>query len=478
MTSSLHNIQEIPGKGRGVIATVFIPKGTRIISEPPLFRVRREGSSKDLQKTILKKVASLDNEQQQQFFDLHDAFYDASDSYLGRVRTNALPLGSNSLEGGIFLESSRINHSCIQNAQHTWNEDLQRLTVHALRDISEGEEVTIFYLSDRPNHRARSEALFSSFRFTCSCSLCSLPDNERQKSDKNLDEIKRLDESIGDGITILSAPLQALHDVRKLLDLLSDEGIADASVPRAYYDAFQIAVMHSDLARGSMFAERAAATRVLVEGNDSPTVRKMQRFAEDPSNHPGYGYTEKWKTTTVDVRTVLDKGECEGWLWREVQVRDGHYADLRSEVAFPSFKNLPSDSGIDMRYFGTSDGFNYGPVKHWCFLGEIIDVQTFLRLRLVVKDKTNQRLIIAFHTDERGGELDLTLLQKGYTVAVLYAENHGFLDMTEGIRHEIPGNLKNNIPSLRGLALVRDVIEELRLFEPVLDAACSGIVIR
>jgi len=64
---------------------------------------------------------------------------------------------------------------------------------------------------------------------------------------------------IGNGIVIFSAPLQALHNVRKLLALLDNEGITDASVPRAYYDAFQVAVARGDLARASMFAERAAS---------------------------------------------------------------------------------------------------------------------------------------------------------------------------------------------------------------------------
>ncbi|KAF2477434.1 SET domain-containing protein [Lindgomyces ingoldianus] len=408
----LYTIQEIAGKGRGVLAATSITKGTRIISEPPLFRVFRGGSSKEqLHEAILKTIADLNGEQRQQFLALHNAFDDESGPELGRVRTNALPLGSDAIEGGIFLDSSRINHSCIQNAQNTWNEDLQKLTIHALRDISEGEEITIFYLTDRPNRQARSEALLSSFRFTCSCSLCSLPTNERHKSDTNLDEIKRLDELIGDGMTIFSAPLQALHNVRKLLALLDNEGFADASVPRAYYDAFQIAITHGDMARASIFAERAASNRI------------MERYAKDPSEHSAYGYTGKWRTEMVDIPSGLDKDAYEGWLWKEEQ-------------------NLPGDNDINMEYLGIIDGFHYSPIKHWCFLGEIIEVETIFRLRLIVKDKANHRVPIAFHTDEGGQELDQALLQHGYTVAILYAEHHGFLDMTEGIRHEVPSNIK------------------------------------
>jgi len=442
MAACLYTIQEIAGKGRGVLAATFISKGTRIICEPPLFRVPRGGSSKErLHETTLKTITGLNEEQRQQFLALHNAFSGESGPELGRVRTNALPLGSDAIEGGIFLDSSRINHSCIQNAQNTWNEDLQKLTIHALRDISEGEEITIFYLTDRPNRRARHEALLSSFRFTCSCSLCSLPTDERHKSDKNLDEIKRLDELVGNGMTVISAPLQALRNIRKLLALLDNEGIADASIPRAYYDAFQIAVMHGDLARASIFAERAASNRTVMEGKDSRTVQKMESYSKDPCEHPAYGYTGKWRTTAIDIPSGLDKDAYEVWLWKEERVSDGQYADFRSDT-FPSFENLPGDNDINMEYLGTLDGFHYSPVKHWCFLGEILEVEAILRLRLIVKDKAGHQLPIAFYTDERGEELDRALLRKGYTVSILYAEHHGFMDMTEGIRHEAQSNIK------------------------------------
>ena len=48
-----------------------------------------------------------------------------------------------------------------------------------------------------------------------------------------------------------------LNAVRVMLDLLDQEGITDASVPRANYDASQIAIAHGDKARAKVFAERA-----------------------------------------------------------------------------------------------------------------------------------------------------------------------------------------------------------------------------
>jgi hypothetical protein len=65
---------------------------------------------------------------------------------------------------------------------------------------------------------------------------------------------------------------------------------------------------------------------------------------------------------------------------------------------------------------------SYRPRKHWCFLAEIIDVEKFLRLRLIVKDKSGRTVPIAFYTDDRGLELDPSYAQEGFIVAILYAK--------------------------------------------------------
>lgn len=118
------------------------------------------------------------------------------------------------------------------------------------------------------------------------------------------------------------------------------------------------------------------------------------------------------------------------------------YADLRNEATFPPFDGLPDENELSLDFYQSADGFSFRPRKHWCFLAEITDVERFLRLRLIAQDKNNQSIPIAFHTDDRGFELDPLSLQEGFTVAVLYAEQHGFLDMSVGIRHENPSMMK------------------------------------
>jgi len=145
----MYALQEVPGKGKGLVARRKIPKGTRILSEEPIVRVPEAVlDSQTLTTSIRRQVNALTPEQRQAFLSMHNIHADdAASRYLGIIRTNALPFGDDVREGGIFLDACRINHACNNNAQKSWNENIKRHTVHALRDIEKGEEITIYYLS-------------------------------------------------------------------------------------------------------------------------------------------------------------------------------------------------------------------------------------------------------------------------------------------------------------------------------------------
>ena len=38
----------------------------------------------------------------------------------------------------VCVDASRINHSCLSNSHYSWNDNIRRLTVHAVKDISKG----------------------------------------------------------------------------------------------------------------------------------------------------------------------------------------------------------------------------------------------------------------------------------------------------------------------------------------------------
>jgi hypothetical protein len=59
-----------------------------------------------------------------------------------------------------------------------------------------------------------------------------------------------------------------------------------------------------------------------------------------------------------------------------------------------------------------------------------------------IEDVDGAKIPLYFYTNSRGSELALSRIQKGYTVAILYAKRHAFLYCEPGIRHEDPLMIK------------------------------------
>jgi len=315
----LYAIKPIPGKGLGFIATSKILKGTRLLSESPIFKVPRDMDNSRLtavKSIVVRALKTATKDQQRDFFSLHNAHGKKYGPFLGIAMTNALPLGSDAREGGLFLEASRINHSCSHNAQNTWNSNSNQLTIHVFKDVEVGQEITISYLDGSKSYEARQNALKRSFGFNCDCQLCSLPWEERQRSDRRLDEVTRLDDLLGDGMRMVSKPLACLRDAYTLLQLLREENVTDARISRLYYDALQIAIANADQARAKVFAERAYAGRVVLEGEDSPVSIRFKGFVRRPANHPLYGTSNSWRQAVGKVPRELGEQEFEEWLWK------------------------------------------------------------------------------------------------------------------------------------------------------------------
>lgn len=296
-----YTIRTIAGEGKGLVATTRIAKGTRLLSEVPIFRVPRDNPDlEDLEHIVAKEVECLNDDQQRIFFDLTNIYGNAHSQSLGIARTNVLPLGSNARSGGLFLEASRINHSCRHNAQNTWNENIGRLTIHALRDIEAGQEITISYLPSTSEYAERQRYLKEKFKFECKCALCSLPRAQRKQSDTRLRKLQDIDKSIRGFFWGELEPETALHLLHKMFGLFDDEGIWDARIARAYKDAYEIASKNEDESRARVFAERAYDARRVIEGDDSPVTVKIKQAAEKLSAQPPQG---------------MNEAELEDWLW-------------------------------------------------------------------------------------------------------------------------------------------------------------------
>lgn len=309
------------------MARCNIKRGTRILCETPLLVVANS-NTEVLNGVVASKLRSFSKEQQMQFLSLHNNF-PGKHAFAGIVRTNALPCGPGAETGGVYPEICLINHSCRPNCHNSWDEttDTGRETIHAIRDILAGEELTISYDKGGPSE-IRQAALKAAFGFDCTCDLCSLSAPELQASDARRRLIESLDEQIGDPMAMMNRPLSSLHACRRLLEALREEfpdpyvngaATSTALIPRLYYDAFQVVVAHGDQARGRVFAERAYSTRVECEGEDNPVTQKYKRLMQDPASHATLGaYGMKWRTskTAQPNKETVGEEAFEKWLWR------------------------------------------------------------------------------------------------------------------------------------------------------------------
>ncbi|KAK8135533.1 hypothetical protein PG984_003473 [Apiospora sp. TS-2023a] len=327
INDKLYEMLEIPDRGKGLVARCNIKRGTRILCEKPLFVVANM-QPEVLNGIVASKLRSMSKEQQTQFLSLHNNF-PGKHAFAGIVRTNALPCGPGAATGGVYPEICLINHSCRPNCHNSWNEAIDggQETIHAIRDILAGEELTISYDKGGPA-QVRKAHLKTAFGFDCTCDLCSLPAAELQASDARRRLIQSLDEQIGDPMTMMNRPLSSLHACRTLLDALREEftdpyaeGVATSTalIQRLYYDAFQFVVAHGDQARGRVFAERTYNARVECEGEDSPATQEAKRLMQEPASHASCGaYGTKWRTskTAQPKKETVGDEAFEKWLWR------------------------------------------------------------------------------------------------------------------------------------------------------------------
>lgn len=182
MNPALFEVRESGCKGQGGFATRDIQAGERILAEHPLVKWRRESEMSEAatESDLGALIDGISPGERRQFFELSQAaLHGDSKSALGIWASNAYPTDSGQEAGvcsAVFVLACRLNHECRPNAHVYWNDNIRRLTVHALRAIGGGEEITVAYLGgDADGTRAaRQRQLEAKFGFVCTCPQCTL----------------------------------------------------------------------------------------------------------------------------------------------------------------------------------------------------------------------------------------------------------------------------------------------------------------
>ncbi|KAF7295981.1 Aldehyde dehydrogenase [Mycena kentingensis (nom. inval.)] len=184
----------VVGKGLGLLATRPYRQGELIMDERPLLVSIRglpsipatmspaehlSGFEKYLE-DVLQRMRPADREA---FMSLHNSHLtDGSGPIGGRIRTNGFgleglapgiegPMGSYSV---VANQMSRMNNSCSPNTGSRWIDASISYNVFAVRDIAEGEELTLTY-AEPLDPAAKRQLTFRPYGFSCTCDACRDP---------------------------------------------------------------------------------------------------------------------------------------------------------------------------------------------------------------------------------------------------------------------------------------------------------------
>ncbi|KAK1753168.1 hypothetical protein QBC47DRAFT_387916 [Echria macrotheca] len=179
-TNAPFELKPSPGRGWGAFATRRIERGALILSEEPLFTIRKP-HAEITNEVLLRALQKLPASRKRMFFLLRDNASGAFQSLKHAFAENSFNMASEDHTTGrqldclhgLFLLHSRFNHSCSPNSKvpvTVTGGEITHLQSFATRDIAPGEEIAFSYAADF-GCRTREER-HRELRFVCNCDAC------------------------------------------------------------------------------------------------------------------------------------------------------------------------------------------------------------------------------------------------------------------------------------------------------------------
>ena len=182
-------VTEIPGKGKGLVASKHFKKGEVLFQETAGIFLHTPSYMVPL-KELKEQISKLSVEQKTRFYqlvpkgkihqaELAPAFRENCILELDIFVSNRLVCEDKSR---LYLSTSLINHSCAPNVLYDPTDDLgNEVKVRAIKDISKGEEVTECYIGGFNTMSQMKTKLREVFNFDCKCGVCSgsIPNQDR-----------------------------------------------------------------------------------------------------------------------------------------------------------------------------------------------------------------------------------------------------------------------------------------------------------
>lgn len=183
-----------------------------------------------------------------------------------------------------------MNHDCRPNAHYYFDPHTLIQSVHALRTILPGEEITISYIDPAQPSHERKEALHNAWGFPCGCNACNAPLPIRQASDARVSEIQRLQSLLSD-YTAESKVKDSKTGVQMaelLVELYTLEGML-GPVSEGYAYA---AIEYNSAMRkweALRYAHKALEAGLLYGGPKDGDVLGMAELIAGPEGHWSWG---------------------------------------------------------------------------------------------------------------------------------------------------------------------------------------------
>ncbi|GIQ86675.1 hypothetical protein KIPB_008572 [Kipferlia bialata] len=343
-------LQDIPGKGRGLVASQAFERGDVILHEKPLFIAPKEyrdlsgrHDSKEAmafrEAYLTKLVAALAPSEREAVWDLQDIWSERQGTpkrLSGIVHTNSL---SGSEDLGIFAVGSYFNHSCLPTVNYFWCEGERggegpSELFTAARDIKVGEELTIYYNDMKQPRARRRHLLQASFNCVCRCEVCSLEGDLQTESDAKrcrMTEIKgELDALWTEGQFNPRCLHRTLPLALELIRLTVDEFQSDPwHMESAFAEGFEAAYAcgKGELARKMAYNQLAA--KMHTEGHSAKvphgnghSLQALKAICMDPRKH-NLRHSFSLNVRPKDLQPVL------------ASVREGGFACLSEEIGMP-----------------------------------------------------------------------------------------------------------------------------------------------
>ena len=266
-----------------MVANQHIKSGTRILTDQILFSVADNTVDEGLEERISRSFNQLSQRSQNLFNSLHCPRSAKWSPLVSRYLANSFELSERTTGkeplSALFLEASRINHSCCPNAFFAWNPNLGELTIHAIVSIYEREEITVAYDFPFKSRDTRRRRLHELYGFQCQCPACRLMTDSDRRSEQRHQQMESLFNAIekhqerpkrndDKGLTM----------VIDFITLACEEGIDGQFLSSMFERASMHYEARGELTTALMFADLAFERDTRLLGLDHPMTIDSRRF--------------------------------------------------------------------------------------------------------------------------------------------------------------------------------------------------------